>query len=314
MLAERSAEIASLAGASAVAACWAQWVALGSPASGQRLAATAIVDPEALIVLSLSVQNRERRLRDLVAWWARSGSGLTSVQRFRSVAAQFPRDSGEQAMGWFAARAAGAGERRWSRHATAGGDAPAARDKGPDEPSLAESAALLLRLRAGFGVGAKADTLAFLLGTEGAWASTKVIAFATGYSSVAIRSAVSEMALARFIRVTSDGPAEYSISGDAWARLLGLSDAGALPRWRFWSDIFAFLAGALAWTDAARAPGAPGAHVLASRARDLVDKHARAFDLGRIPVRPPGERLGLEAINALCETVRLVAQWIEAEI
>jgi hypothetical protein len=314
MFDERSAEVARLAGSCAVEACWAQWSSLGSPASKRATAARAIVDPEALVVLSLVVARRERRLRDLVAWWARVGSALTSVQRFRSVAARFPGDEGRRALGWFAARAAAEGDRRWSRHATDGADAATARDKGADSPRLGQPCALLLRLRAGFGVGAKADTLGFLLGSEGAWASATRIAYATRYSSVAIRNAVSEMALAGFVREASDAATAYSVAAADWAPLLGLHGASAFPRWYHWPEVFGFLAGALDWADAAAAPGAPGEHVLASRARDLLEKHARAFELDGVRLPRPAQLSGLEAVDGLRDGVRTVARWLEASI
>lgn len=315
MFATRSEEIDRLAGASAVAACWAQWVALGSPASASRdRAAASIVDPEALVVMSLQLHERERRLGDLVAWWARVGSRLTSVQRFQTVAERFPADGAHRALGLFASHAAEAGDRRWARHVDPSTALPPTREKGPDEPSLLESSTLWLRLRAGFGVGAKADTLAFLLGTRGAWASTRLISFATGYSSVTTRGAAREMALARFVLETGERPVEYSARPDAWAPLLALPDARDAPPWRFWSEVFAFLAGAMAWSESARSSDAPGQHVLASRARDLMEKHRRAFELARIPVPQPDSHRGLEAVDGLLETTRAVAEWVEESV
>ena len=313
----RSAEIARLASESAVRTCWAQWVALGSPASAANDApASAILDPEALVALSLHVQEHERRLADLVRWWARVGSPLTSVQRFQSVAARLPEGAGERVLSAFASQAAEAGDRRWSRHAGGSGAAAAAptRAKGPDEPTLTEGSTLWLRLRAGFGVGAKADTLAFLLGIDGAWASTRRIAFATGYSTVAARSAASEMALARFVRETSERPAQYSAPVEAWSPVLAPTGAAPLPPWRFWSEIFAFLAGAIDWAEQAASPEAPGAHVLASRARDLMEKHARAFHADRVPVPRPDAYRGLQAVDGLLETTRVLTDWVEEHL
>jgi len=326
MFETRSDEIAHLASECAVRTCWAQWVALGSPAAANRARASAIVDPEALVLLSLCVHEHERRLVDLVSWWARVGSPLTSVQRIQSVAARFPEDAGQRALASFAGYAAEAGDRRWSRHAGAG-IATTVRRKGQDEPDLSESATLWLRLRAGFGVGTKADTLAFLLGIGGAWASTRRIAFATGYSTVAARSAASEMALARFIRETSERPAQYSAPAEAWAAVLvpseaaslapssaASSGAASLPAWRFWSEIFAFLASVIDWSEQARSASAPGPHVLASRARDLMEKHARGFDADGIHVPRPESYRGLGAVDALLETTRLLCGWIDEQV
>jgi hypothetical protein len=315
MFAAHSEEIERLAGEGAVGACWAQWVSLGSPASSLGgWHASAIVDPEVLILLSICVQERERRLLDMVRWWARVGSRLTSVQRFQSVAENFPADGRQAALRTFGSLALAAGDRRWSRHARGGEVTSSRRDRGPDAPSLDDAPTLWLRLRAGFGVGAKADTLAFLLGTPDAWSSTKSIAFATGYSSVATRSAASEMAMARFVRESSRRPVEYSASAEVWAPVLSLSGPDQMPPWRFWSEIFAFLAGAIGWVRLANASDAPGPHVLASRARDLTEKHQRAFDLNGITVPRPGSHRGIEAVEGLLDAVSVVASWVEAHV
>lgn len=315
MFEAHSEEIDRLAGASAVGACWAQWQALGSPASRTKgTLASALVDPEALVVLSLVVRERERRLLDMVRWWARVGSGLLSVQRFQAVAGRFPEAGGEEALRLFGSLAVAEGDRRWARH---GGEEPAAggrRDRGPDAPRLVEPCAIWLRLRAGFGVGAKADTLAFLLANGVGWSSAKQIAFATGYSTVATRIAASEMTLARFVRETGTRPVEYSVAVDAWAPLLSLVGPSDMPPWRFWSEAFAFLAGAIEWARAVRSSDAPGPRVLASRARDLVEKHEHAFALDRIDVPRPDRYHGPEAADGLLETVRVVARWMETRL
>jgi hypothetical protein len=315
MFETRSAEIADLAAAAAVDACWAQWAALGAPvASPGRRLPSSLVDIEALLVLSAHAATAERRLLDLVAWWARVGSVFTSVQRFRSVADAFPASAAERAF-VFAALAQDAGDRRWSRHVKPDAERPTVREKGVDEPRLAEPSTLWLRLRAGLGVGAKADTLAYLLGTHGAWASVRDIARATGYSTVAIRTATSEMELAGFIRESGDRPVRYAARTESWAALLPLPGAPPVaPRWHAWPEIFAFLAGVGDWAAAVAAPDAPGPHVLASRARDLMERHATAFALDRVAVPDPGGYRGLEAVEGLAETVRAVGAWVEAEL
>ena len=311
----RSAGIADVAAATAVGACWAQWAALGAPvASPGRRLPSAIIDIEALIVLSTLMAEKERRLLDLVAWWARVGSGLTSVQRFRSVADAFPASARDGAF-VFAGLAEAAGDRRWSRRVDRDAALPTVREKGVDVPRLTEDSALWLRLRAGLGVGAKADMIAYLLGTRGAWASVRDIARATGYSTVAIRTATSEMALAGFIREAGDRPARYSAPSESWAGLLALAGQPPVaPPWHAWSEIFAFLAGVGEWTAAVGAPDAPGPHVLGSRARDLMERHATAFALERVAVPDPSGFRGLEAVEGLAATVRALETWVAEQL
>ena len=318
MSGEPLANTTVLAKEAAIQLCWTQWRAMGSigaPVGETR--AQAIVDLEALILLSLYCQNEERRLTDMVAWWASVGSRLTSLQRLRGVAKRFPGHTGMEGLAFFASLADRSGDRRWKRQASAPVPEWVRPVKGPEEPSLIESSALWPRLRAAFGVGAKADTLVFLLGLQGAWASAKVISFATGYSSVAVRRAAGEMALAHLIRETEGRPAEYVAPARPWAELLELYPTSGeghrdpqTPAWRFWSDICAFLVGVMELDQRNRVEQGSGQYVIASSARDLVEKHKRAFSFNSIPIPPPTAFRGIEMIEGLQETVRVVAGWI----
>ncbi|MEX2599025.1 MAG: hypothetical protein WD533_05140, partial [Dehalococcoidia bacterium] len=169
-------------------ASWGQWVALGSMASpSASRVAESMIDPEALVLASLFFRDQERRLGDLVSWWARAGANLTSVHRLRAISAHFPARSGQDAFEQFSRLAADAGDKRWEDHAKASLSWVSRGEKGPSELSLVYPSTLWLRLRAGFGVGAKSDAFAFVLGLRGARASVKVISMATGYSDVSIR-------------------------------------------------------------------------------------------------------------------------------
>jgi hypothetical protein len=304
------------------ALCWTQWVGLGSlavPVGSRR--AHSIVDPEALVLLSLFVSKEERRLADMVAWWARTASNLTSVHRLKTVASKFPDEVSSDGLPLFSLLAAEAGDRRW--RGSAGGTVPewVRPQKGPAALELIEPSALWPRLRAGFGVGAKADALVFLLGLRGGWASAKVVAFATGYSTVAVRQAVGEMALARLIRETGGRPSEYIAPSKPWATLLGFHDCGdagstnvASPKWCFWADLFAFLAKVIAWSRSAESTASPPVRVVASHARDLMDAHSEAFRINDIGVPPPEAFKGRAGVEGLLETVEIVSTWAREHV
>src|SRR3712207_5173050 len=109
--------VGALAVDTAVDVAWAQWGALTStavPVDQPRI--RSIVDPEALILLSLAVRDRERRLNDLLAGWARAGSSLLSIQRLKTLAKAYP-DAVRQQVPDFARYATNAGDRRWRSHA-----------------------------------------------------------------------------------------------------------------------------------------------------------------------------------------------------
>ena len=301
--------------------CWAQWSALGSYAAPVRTGRPiSIVDPEALILLSLGFEKEERRLGDMLFWWSSVGSRLTSVQRIRTLAKDFPEDV-QQSLGRFASLATAAGDRRWKRMAAE--EVPEPRDrglKGPDVLNLAEASTLMLRLRAAFGVGSKADALAFLLGVGGSWSSVSVISEATGYSGTAIRAAARDMALGRLIRETEDRPALYFVPPKPWAELLEIQSYGsphqgdrAMPPWRFWPELFGFLLRVADWAERAMGSKA-GLEVVASRARDVVLDCARTFDLNGIRVPDPRRYRGPEFLFGLRDTVRALGEWLEEEV
>jgi len=293
---------------------WAQWSAIATVAVPGGPRARAMVDPEALVLLSLAVRGRERRLDDLVLGWARGASTLLSAQRITTLAAAFPAGVNE-GLEEFARAAATAGNRRWRPHAGEGADVVPPRRLPPVvAPRLAEAPALMLRLRAGFGVGTKADLLAFLLALRGGEAPVSAMAAATGYSGRALRTAAEEMVQAGFVVRVDAAPAAYCADHRAWAGPLLLRPAvpsrgPEVPAWRFWARVFAFLADVIAWSHEAEAEGW-SAYVASSRARDLVRDHAGPLRTAKLrlpdPALPGGagfledlER-GMEHVHAWC--------------
>jgi hypothetical protein len=294
-----------------VEVAWAQWSALTSaaaPREGRR--PRAMVDPEALVLLSLGLRDRERRLDDLVFGLARRNSALLSVQRITSLAETFPQ-SVREGLGEFAAEA---GDRRWRAHA---GPAPDHRPPSPTKAfgavRLTQGPALLLRLRAGFGVGAKADLLAFLLGLRGAPAPVSLMAAATAYSGRAMRTAAEEMAQAGFIERLDTAPVSYAADHTAWASVLRLFRLSAsrtpeVPPWRYWSVVFAFLADVDAWARDAEEHGwSP--YVASSRARDLAADHARHLRVTGLRLPDPSAAGGAAYLEDLAAEMDQVHAW-----
>ena len=71
---------------------WRQWGSLGAATAGEG-SARSIVDPEGLVLASLSLTEEERRLWDLLYWWVKVGAPLLSVQRIKNLAVQFPEST-----------------------------------------------------------------------------------------------------------------------------------------------------------------------------------------------------------------------------
>lgn len=307
-------DIASRAAACAAEACWRQWrslAATGAPIGEPVVGG--VLDPEALVLLSLAVRRHERRLDDQLLWWATSGSSLMSIQRVRTLLGDYPARLAED-LAWFAAMAVAAGDSRWRVFVDRAGSAQDGRPgKGPRELQLLQPSTLMLRLRSGFGVGAKADLLTFLIGATSALgesavpATVELLAKAISYSVASTRRAATEMVLARLVEVSADRPAAYSVDAAAWAQVLKLGSAAyptrlpgvgvredvEVPPWRFWAQMFAFLAACAELGEDARLIAAPPV-VAASRLRDLAECFRRPLGWNRIewvdPRMFPGER------------------------
>lgn len=315
-------DIAERANEAAVQACWTQWSAIGSFASSAGSSdANSMIDPEALVVLSLCIVEKERRLGDFLLWWSQAGAVLTSVQRLRAVSDRFPEPSGRDAFRAFARLATDAGDARWKGHAAPSASFSPRNSKGPRELALTHPSTLWLRLRAGFGVGAKSDALAFLLGLGGARATVKEISTATGYSDVSIRRAVGEMTIAGLLRQTGGRPTEYSAPTEAWTAVLGMPSRREssemeqqLPPWRYWAEIFAYLTYVAEWSALRDSVVPIGPRVLASRARDILDQFQRSFALNGMHVPDPAVSRGPEVVECLAETTAAVADWMSRHI
>lgn len=303
-------------------AAWRQWASLGASAlRGQEGDAQAIVDPEALLLVSLYLEPAERRLGDFTRWWAEVGSELLSVQRTKTLLRRFPPEA-EERLQVFAGWAVESGDKRWRRYAHDGSGAGTSERsmergrKGADRPRLQAFPALMLRLRAGFGVSAKADVLAYLLGINEREVSTQETADATAYSRATVGGALGDMARAGFIRETGDRSARYFAPARPWTRLLGFGDrpgpgdgtaSDRPPPWRYWSGLFAFLAKTDRWAQGA---DDSSGYVLSSRARDLFERHKPAFERNRIDVPRPEEYRGADYLEGFEETIHVLAHWM----
>lgn len=257
---------------------WRQWRAVDAQAAGTGRAHS-MVDPEALVLMSLLVMEEERRLRDVIDSWANWNSDLLSVQRAKNLAAHYP-DLARERLAWFAEVALEQGkDMRWRSIARATRDARAAKISPRKNKErairvrLAEPAALLLRLRLGFGVGTKADVLGYLLGIAGKSASVRDISSATVYTVAAIRRATEDMAAAHLIHSTAGPPVAYRADPPAWRRVLALKGQ---PPWRNWHQRFAFAAAFLAWTEATT-DATLSAYAAGVKGRELMQRHRSAF-------------------------------------
>lgn len=263
---------------------WRQWRAIGGAAAGGPV--TTQVDPEALCIASLVLEQHEPRLWITMVDWLRLGAPLVSVQRLKNLAAQFPDGRGllERLALTAVEEAKDARWRSLLAGAKRGGKQPRLPAKRRSAgPALQAAPALVLRLRAAFALGVKADLLAFLLGQR-LRVSVAAAAAALAYSTPTVFRAFQDLHAAGFVR-SADLPAaaEYWLDTLRWYEVLGGQDAVA--PWGFWREILTYVCGVLRWEEETKRREL-SEYARGTALRELAGRHER--DLVRAGVVEPG--------------------------
>ena len=216
----------------------AQWTALGAQLDGP--AGTRVVDLEALLAATARLAPGEPRLAEVaLAWSVRHGSAVNGA-RLRTVAAEVDAAANLADLA-MAVRNAGGPPWPTSPGTDASGvSSPwSAIDPRPGivvVRDLATPARLVWRLRAGFGVNARADILAALLAAP-APLSIADLAARTRFGKRAVAGAVADMALAGLADVERTGNADRVRLADGAPVRAWLADPAApasdeASRWR----------------------------------------------------------------------------------
>jgi len=255
---QRVAAIAELLTSQAQREVGSQWEVLGAGPGSDESRSGAIIDPEALLLMSLWLAPRDAALRSAAHEWVARWSDLLSVQRTRNIAKGFS----DVVHSELYAVAVTAHERgkdfRWTPVIAGGAGSGAAPDaataafdkrlpQGADRLAVERDALLVLRFRMAFGVGARADALAYLLARSSAWSSVTEIAQATGYTPSAIRRALDRMAEADIVLSVDDGTTRFRCDATPWAALLGLQ--ATVAPWQYWLQRFVFVATFVEWAE-----------------------------------------------------------------
>lgn len=286
---------------------WSQWSVLGGQVGGRVTQPSAIVDPEALLLFSCALRDDEPRLWDLIGGFLVEASSLLSVQRTKNLAGDFPQGVREVLADVGAIAVSDGKDARW--RSMSGDTFRTYREGKVFKPtrSIADPPALLVRLRLGFGVHARTDALAFLLGIAPSSASAKEVAEAIGYGPMPVRRALESMATSRIVVAEGTRPEQYHAVPRQWAPLL--ANGRELPTWRYWHLLFAFLA-VVVPTQRGRQVRQPSPYLESSELRRLVLKHRTALTKNRIPIPEPSDYPGEEYLQGFGETLEGIANWL----
>ncbi|MFN3243134.1 MAG: hypothetical protein ACE37K_16660 [Planctomycetota bacterium] len=296
-------------------ACWQQWRSL----LGERVEAqpgqSAMVDPEALVLASLSVRSSERRLDDMLMVLAED-SHLLSVQRIKSLARWFPGRLTED-LAWFAGMARDAGDARW--RSLQGAEVREARGrirKSMPSLSLRFPAAFMLRMRSGLGVGVKADLVSCLAGLQATTnrhaggLSVADLHEVLGYSKAATRTALDEMARVDVAIREDRRPARYRLGSVFFQDLQASAPHVGMtaPPWGYCAQVFAMLISCAELHADSGLAAMPGV-VQASRLHDLHDRFAFCLPwFGLRPVDPRVHR-GEAFVDGFEPVLQAIVDW-----
>lgn len=254
---------------------WRQWCRIGVLGSAEGKNPW-VVDPEPVLAFTTEVARRDARMFDEVMDWLVTNGRWINVQRLSTVVGQ--DNVGDKAVvgavaAWMAERDKsmkwrGLAQRNLTEIRTpaeplfrsapgqrigAPGDADAfflryglvrgtVRPRGRTLPvNLKDPVNILFKSRAVFGIGIRADVMAFLMTTEGAHA--RDMARVLGYNHMRVQEVLNGLSEAGVASVRAVGRAKtYSLDRDRWQGVLAERQAVA-PRWVNWRALTRGLTG-----------------------------------------------------------------------
>jgi hypothetical protein len=204
---------------------WIQWIAFGVDAVGER--DDTVVDPEALIALTAELGDADARLRDASTDWCVAYGRYINGSRLKQVA----RELGTQpeAIGEYVATVAAAGGPAWPM-ATEPRPEYATRGKARLDSARSRSR-LRIRLRAAFGVNARADVLAALLVAPQSGLSVADLARKTRFTKPGTAFAVDALVLAGLLEARTVGNERRLVLTKPGEILPGLRPPIVQPDW-----------------------------------------------------------------------------------
>jgi hypothetical protein len=179
---------------------WSQWAALG--VAGSIRAAEVPIDLEALLLLTAELAPEDPRLRDEALDWCSRFHDFASKPRLKQLLRRLP-PSAQSAFGLFASALEHHAGTPWPNSSGAA-SAPTSLSGKSRLPALTRPALISLRLRALFGVGARADIIGAVLSRRSEDFGAADLVF-IGYSKRNLAEALDMLAAAGLFRSTRSG-------------------------------------------------------------------------------------------------------------
>jgi hypothetical protein len=219
----------------ALSTAWSLWTELGVSGWERRHQSEA-VDLEPLILFTAWLGRLDHRLLDESLDWCITNARFASATRLRSLLKQADADAVEAFGEYSATVASKIPKSRWPGAGKARRLVPSGKS---EVPSLERPALLQLRLRALFGVAARAEVLRLLVIDAARGWSAADLARESAYAKVNVAAALDLLALAGIVRIEKSG-AQFRYRLRKGPQLIEL--AGPAPSFQpDWSSRFAVM-------------------------------------------------------------------------
>lgn len=195
---------------------WSHWAALG--VAGSLPPAEAPVDLEALLIVTAELASEDPRLRDEALDWCSRFHGFASKPRLKQLLRR-SHPNAQSAFGTFAGALEHHAGIDWPGSSGAA-SVPTSLSGKSCLPALTHPALLSLRLRALFGVGARADIIGAVLSRRSEDFGAADLVF-VGYSKRNLAQALDMLAVAGLFRASRTGN-RIRFSWQRWEQLSAL--------------------------------------------------------------------------------------------
>lgn len=311
---------------------WRQWAQVGLSANVTGYDRWAI-DPEALILFTIEIARRDPRLFDEVLDWLAANRRLLTMQRLRNLAARFPVDPG-----LVGAVLAWAGEpvpsllrpksqRGPVRHREVvpvfspdvlgfiGEPEPAFAEFGyvrprafrsgkSSEPDVRQPVNLAFQLRHVFGPGSRSEVMRILLTAGGGPLDAARISDEAGFAKRNVSDTLNALAASGVVQARWSGNERiFHADRDKWVAFLDVgSSAEYLPAFVSWVHLFPASLEIMAWLEH-EAETTDSEYLIASRARDLMERVTPDLELAGLALAPSRPTPGAAYLPAFADTV-----------
>jgi len=290
-----------------VGLAWDQWSQLGVSGAAPARREERAADPEALLLFTLEIGRNDPRLFDEVLDWLSANEQLISVQRLRNLCTG-AADAAlvDAALAWSmrnrrpdprtAADAPVQLEPLFTSAPSSGDDlddafarhgfarTPLKASGKSQAPRLRDPISFAFRLRRLLGVGVRAEAVRALLTIRAPRLSGRTITVSAAFAQRNVREGLTHLLEAGVIEVVEIADdRQYAIDHTAWAALLGLPAAPALPLHFDWIATYRALVRIIRWLQQPVIDDLAD-YLLASQARTLVEELSSDLQRAGVPV------------------------------